>query len=1801
VITLPGYQILGQIYESTNTLVYRGIREQDSQPVILKLHKEDYPTPSELARYKQEYEITRNLNLNGVVKAYSLERYQNTLVIIFEDFGGESLTTFMNDRKFTLKEFLSIAIKIAKSLGEIHAANIIHKDIKPSNIFFNAENGQVKIIDFGISTVLSRENPTIKNPKILEGTLAYISPEQTGRMNRSLDYRTDFYSLGATFYELLTHQLPFNTADAMELVHSHIAKQPVPPHEINPEIPKAVSDIVMKLLAKTAEERYQSAWGLKADLQECLAQLQNNGQIAEFPLGRRDISDKFQIPQKLYGREQEVEVLINAFERVSQPLLDKRETGRVEMMLIAGYCGIGKSALVQELYKPITRQRGYFISGKFNQFKGNIPYSAIVSAFSDLMRQLLTESEAQLQEWREKLLAAMGSNGQVIIDVIPEVELIVGPQPPIVELEPTESHNRFNFVFQNFIRVFCKPEHPLVLFLDDLQWSGSATLKFIELMMTDDQMQYLFLIGAYRDNEVSPSHPLMMTLDALRKQETIINQITLAPLNLEHITDLIAETLHSDTASVKSLAELVARKTSGNPFFVNQFLQTLYQENLLWFNPPQPGSLGEWQWNISNIEAMDITDNVVELMSGKLNKLPVKTQQVLWLAACVGNQFDLNTLYLIHEKSPVETFQDLLPPIQERLILPTSELETREEEEVINSPLLIRNYKFLHDRVQQAAYALIDEEQKKAVHLRIGRLLLANLSAEERADRIFKLVDHLNLGRELIVDDQEQVKLAKLNLVAGQKAQDATAYAAAKEYLTTGMEGLTSDSWSQDYDLTFKLYKKRAEVEYLNGNFEQAEALIYLTLEQAKSVLEKAELYNLLIVQYTMLAKYEEAIKAGRKALTLLGIDLPEEGLRTALEIELTKAKENLGDKTIASLLDAPEMTNPKKKVAVKLLMNIDPPAYFMNQELYAVIVLKMANISLKEGAVSELAKGYTTYGLILGSLLGDYQSGYEFARLGVKLSERFNDQAQKCKACNMLANHVIHWVKPIKNAKSINKEGYEAGLESGEFQFAGYILMHQVMNSFFEGKNLEKLLKKIHNYLFFVKRTKNNVAINSVLSYQTPVLNLLGITDSIFSFNNNEISEEQHLKKCHFHQDSHSLCLYYILKSQVLYLYEQPAEALNWSVEARKLLPFILGIVTEAEHNFYYSLSLAALYPEASELEKKQYWEQLEANQKQMKIWADNCPENFLHKYLLVAAQIARISDKELEAMDLCDRAIESAREQEFIQDEALANELAAKFWLGKGKEEFAELYMRKAHYGYQLWGAKRKVEDLEEKYPQLLARKSATARGSIKDTSPTTTKDTTDSASSSCLDLATVMKASQAISGEIVLDKLLAQLMKIIIENAGAQKGFLILESKGQLLIEAQGSVTQDNVTVLQSIPVGAKASVSLPEAIINYVARSKESVVLNDAIREGNFTNDPYIQENKPKSILCAPLVNQGKLSGIVYLENNLTKGAFTPDRLEMLNLLSAQAAISIENARLYTNMEELNKAYFRFVPRQFIQLLQKESIVDVQLNDQVQKEMSVLFADIRDFTALSENMTPEENFKFINSYLSRMEPAIIENQGFIDKYIGDGIMALFSGGADDAVKAGIAMLHRLNEYNQCRTQKGYAPIRIGIGINTGSLMLGTVGGHSRMDGTVISDTVNLASRIEGLTKNYGVSLLISHQTLSQLQDANQYAFRMIAQVKVKGKSVAVTVYEVFDADLPEIREGKLVTKKEFEQALLLYNQGAYTQAAQRFEDCLHINPRDIVAQIYRERCQGVIKSLELSLRTVSLSVQGEERQE
>ncbi|MEG4084019.1 AAA family ATPase [Microcoleus sp. POL10_C6] len=1555
---LSNYQIIAQIFESSNSLVYRANHRHDNQPVILKVLKEDYPTPAELTRYKQEYEITRSLNIDGVIRAYDLQKYQNTLAIVLEDFGGESLDIILRDRKLSLPEFLSIAIKITKTLGEIHAVNVIHKDINPANIVWNLKTDILKIIDFGISTLFTRENPTIKNPNILEGTLAYMSPEQTGRMNRALDYTTDFYSLGATFYRILTGYLPFDTSDALELVHCHIAKQPLPPHELDPNIPKVVSNLIVKLLAKTAEERYQSAFGIAADMEECLRQFQLCGEIADFPLAQQDFSDRLSIPQKLYGREREIEILLSNFARIASANSSEEQTRKcVEMVLVSGYSGIGKSVLVQELYKPITARRGYFISGKFEQLQRNIPYSAIAAAFRSLIQQILAEDEAQLSEWREKLLAAFASNGQAIVDVIPEVELIVGPQPPIQQLEPMEAQNRFNLVFQKFVRVFCQSSHPLVIFLDDLQWADAASLKSIELMLTDEQMKYLLLIGAYRDSEVSPTHPSILTLNRLEKEGVILNRTTLAPLAAPHIAQLIADTLHSNLELVEPLTELIYRKTSGNPFFVNEFLKTIYQENLLKFDWQQRC----WVWDIPQIEALGITENVVDLLIDKLKKLPDAPQQALLLAACIGNSFDLKTLSIVCEKSLTDTFVDLLPAIQSGLIQPASSLET-----TLNNPLdaslVILNYKFQHDRVQQVAYTLIDDNHKQTVHLKIGRLLLASTLSDAQEENIFAIVDHLNKGKNLIASKAEKVHLSQLNLKAGYKAKESTAYTAAREYFISAKQFFPGNIWKgkNNYKMAVDLYKSLAQVEYLNSNFQESELLIELAINRVKSALERSELYYLLIELYTMQGKYLEAIHIGRTALAQLGIDFPDRDFDKAVEAELAKFSESLGKREVASLIDNPEMEDPIKQMALELLIKMQPPAYLGAPELSGVVMSKSANLSVEYGHTSKSAISYSIFGAFQ-AILGNYQLSYELTLLGYQLSKKFDDLYSLSETANALANFSLSWVKHIKQTESLNAESIEAGLQSGMLQFAGFSMTHTLLNGIYQGKNLSLLPQEASDILPFCQKTKNQWSVDCTLGQKIILQNLLGQTQDKVDFGGDEIQESDYLNPEEVSRTPNAICYYYIFKAQVLYLYGELQLALASIAKARELSAFISGTIQASTYNFYYSLILAALHPSVSPEEQQEYWTQIEANQTQMQNWANNCPENFLHKYLLVAAEMTRISGKWYEASDLYDRAIKLAKENEFIQDEALANELAAKFWFAEEKSEFAQIYLKKAYQGYHIWGAKRKVEDLDEKYLQWL--------GSTK-TDTQNTKNpitTTGEKSGEALDFAAVMKASQAISGEIVLEQLLNQVMKTVIENAGAQKGFLILDQGGSWAIEAEAAVECDRITIMQSIPVDSVDPATgiplLSTAIVNYVARSHENVVLNNATDEGQFTRDSYITATQPKSILCTPLLNQGKLGGILYLENNLAIGAFTSERVETLKIIAAQAAISIENATLYEKLEDYNRTLEQKVEDRTAQLAQANAEILV-LNDRLKVENLRMSAELDVTRRLQQMILPQQ---------------------------------------------------------------------------------------------------------------------------------------------------------------------------------------------------------------------------------------------
>jgi predicted ATPase/serine phosphatase RsbU (regulator of sigma subunit)/tRNA A-37 threonylcarbamoyl transferase component Bud32 len=1474
---LSGYQIITPLYESGSTKVYRTIRTQNRQSVILKVLEKDYLTPQDRICYKQEYEITRNLNLEGIAKALSFEEERHTSMIIFEDFGGESLRKLFSDR-LEISEFLPIAIQIAEILDRIHAANVIHKDINPANILLNPETGKIKIIDFGIATTFTRENPTLKNPNVLEGTLAYISPEQTGRMNRSLDYRTDFYSLGVTFYELLVGQLPFPTDDALELVHCHIAKQPIPPHQIYSDIPQPVSDIAMKLMAKTAEERYQSAWGIKADLEVCLRQLEAKGAIAPFPLGTQDLSSKFQIPQKLYGREAEVKALLAAFERVAA-----EEASCIELMLVAGYSGIGKSALVQELYKPITRDRGYFIAGKFDQFQRNIPYSAIVSAFSNLVRQLLTETEAQLQQWRDKLLAALGNNGQIIIDLIPEVELIVGKQPSVPELGPTEAQNRFNLVLQNFIQAFCSQDRPLVLFLDDLQWADSASLKLIQLMMMDADTHDLLLIGSYRDNEVDSTHSLRIALDEiLRQREEIVNQIILTPLGLKQIEQLISDTLHADDREIKPLAQLVLRKTGGTPFFINEFLKTLYEEKLLNFDflslASENQKRGVWQWDITRIEALDITDNVVDLIVAKLKKLPPSVQQVLQLAACLGTEFDLNTLSLVCERSATKLFGKLKQAIQAELIIALSSLDEQ---------LIIHNYKFGHDRIQQAAYTSIEESEKKAIHLKIGRLLLQNTPPETLSENIFQIVDHLNRGTELVTQQEERDEIAKLNAIAGHKAKASMAYRAAAHYLHIGINLLSSESWFTQYKLTLNLYENAVATEYLNTNFERADRLADVVLQQAKTVLDKFKVYETKIQFYCVQNQMQAAIETGLQVLEMLGVSLSESP-PTNLQIK--------------NLYELPEMTDPTLLSAMRIFINLFSPAYISNPALLPTIAFTMIELCLREGNSAQAAFAYAFYGVLLCTGMNDLESGYQFGRLALQVLEKFESRDIKCKVHEVFNAFIRHWKEPANASLEPLCETVQFGLEVGDIEFAGYSAIHYCAYILLVGEPLESVHQKQIRYLQLLQKTKQDFSLYYAQIWTQFALNLMGRADNPIRLSGEIFDEDETLPTLREINNLSSLFCVNLVKSILSYLFKNHTEAVNYAKIAINYEPAMAGLLPAAQHPFYYSLSLLALYPIADRNLQKDYLDTINLNQEKIKKWADCCPSNFQHKYDLVAAEKARVLGQNWQAAELYDRAIQGAKNNGYLQEEALAYELAAEFYLDRGLETLAKTHLQAARDRYSYWQARSKVKDLETRYANLFVQLSKTV--SSTEFGTTKTQNQTTSNSKEGLDLASVIKASQAIGSEIFLEPLLRNLMKILIENAGAQTGFLLLETQGKLSIEAEGTVDDENVTVLQSIPIENQ----LPTTLINYVARTRESIVLNDATVEGNFINDPYIRQHQPKSILCVPLIEQGKLVSIVYLENRLTPGAFTRDRLEILKILSSQAAISIENARLYQTLED-----------------------------------------------------------------------------------------------------------------------------------------------------------------------------------------------------------------------------------------------------------------------------------------------------
>ncbi len=1532
-LTIPGYCLTEQIYNGSRTQVYRGVSESN-QKVIIKLLLSEYPTFSELIQFRNQYTITKNLDLPGIVKPIALLNYRNAFAMVMEDVGGVSLAEYTANTEqldniqsnnsevssrqtspLPLNEFLPIAIQIVQTLAGVYHNRIIHKDIKPQNILINPHTKEVKLIDFSISSLLPRENQEIENPKVLEGTLAYMSPEQTGRMNRAIDYRTDFYSLGVTFYELLTGQLPFNSTDPMELVHCHIARMPTPSIDLVPAIGLMVNNIIMKLMAKTPELRYQTAAGLQYDLEKCWQQWQENGNISEFALGNRDICDRFIIPEKLYGRETEVKALLDAFDRISE--------GSSEIMLVAGFSGIGKTAVVNEVHKPIVRQRGYFIKGKFDQFKRDIPFSSWVQAFQNLIRQLLTESAGEVQKWRVEILEALGENSQVIIDVIPELERLIGKQPEVPELEGNAAQNRFNLLFQKIIRVFATKEHPLVIFLDDLQWADSASLKLMQLLMSETDTSYLLLMGAYRDNEVFPAHPLMLTLDEIRKDSATINQITLAPLDKTSLNRLIADTMICPIERAMPLTEVIFAKTKGNPFFATKFLKFLHSDGFISFDftpitPPTPpyqgGATGGWQCDIAKLRALSWTDDVVEFMAIQLQKLPTNTQQALKLAACVGNEFDLATLAIVSKKSESEIAADLWPALQEGLVIPISEVykffQDSESVELAQVSDLSVPYKFFHDRVQQAAYLLIPESQKQSTHLEIGRLLLHNgghggiaPTQAEKEEKIFDIVNQLNMGVELIAHQTERDELAQLNLIAGNKAKTSTAYEASLKYLNVGRQLLAKDSWETSYELTLVLYIEATESAYLSTDFEQMDQLAAIVMQQAKSILDKVKVYEVKISACIAETKQLEAIEIGLQVLSLLGVNLPESPTHEQIQEIVEATAEALAGKSNEELLNLPAMTDEYKLAALRIIASMTPAAAMVAPFLTPHMGCEEVNLLLEYGHSVFSPYAFADYAIILNVVVRDFEASYRYGCFAVDLLAHLKAKKVNSAVLFKVGAFSVHAQQHLRLTQPLLTAGYQSGLENGDLAHASFCAVEKCQYAYFAGQELAGLEKQIANYSYVVAKNRQITPLNWLNILWQSVLNLLGKSENPLLLIGEAYNDLQMLPILEIAKDRVALESLYLHKTSLHYLFDSSKLALEYAAKAEEFVDGCVGLVHEVM--FYYYDSLVQLSVADSALEVVLL--KVEANQAKMQQWAQSAPMNFQHKYDLVEAEKARVLGNTLAAMDLYDRAIKGARENEYINEEALANELAAKFYLTWRKEKIAQVYLIDAYYAYARWGAKAKVEHLEKCYPELLApilnQKTSLNTGETIAQMMTGTVSGTSSGVSQFLDLATVIKASQSLSGEINLDKLLSTLMQVMIENAGAETGAMILIDGDSLLLAVQ--CMSGESCNLKSIPV--VECNEIPIAIINYVSRTQETLVIDDATTEATFAADSYIIQHQPKSVLCLPIQHQGKPIAILYLENNLVTNAFTPDRLAVLNILASQAAISIENAQLYATLE------------------------------------------------------------------------------------------------------------------------------------------------------------------------------------------------------------------------------------------------------------------------------------------------------
>lgn len=1460
----PGDGPPQMLWEDNEHALYRGQRtgkNKAPQSVLALRLTAERPRSASADRLAHEYGLKDHLESAWAVRPLELVPDRDRVMLVLEDPGGMPLERYLGE-PIEASRFLQLAIGITAAVGQVHQRGFVHKDLKPAHVLVHETDARVRLTGFGLASRLPRERQAPGPPEFIAGTLAYMAPEQTGRMNRSIDSRSDLYALGVIFYQMLTGVLPFAASDPMEWVHSHIARTPVPPHERVRNIPTQISQIVTKLLAKTAEERYQSAAGVERDLRRCAADWQAKGSISTFPAGEMDAPDRLSIPERLYGRAGEIATLLAAFDRVVAG-------GRPELVLVSGYSGIGKSAVVNELHKPLVPPRGLFAMGKFDQYKRDIPYATLAQAFQGLTRPLLSKSEEELSKWRGALHEALDPNGQLMVALVPELTAIIGEQPPVPELPRRESQARFQSVFREFISVFARPEHPLALFLDDLQWLDEATLDLVEYLLTQPDTKHLLLIGAYRDNEVGPAHPLARKLQAMRQAGAPLQDIMLAPLTREDLERLVTDSLHCEPGYARSLAELVHDKTGGNPFFTIQFVSALFEESLLSFDHVT----GRWSWDFNRIHAKGYTDNVVDLMVRKLTRLPPETQNALKQLACLGNTAQFAVLSLVYQDSIEEMHAQLREALESGFILWSSD-----------------SYRFLHDRVQEAAYSLIPQEGRAEAHLRIGRLMVSHIPADEREEAIFEIVNQLNRGRHLIAPVAERERIAELNLMAGRRAKLATAYSSALTYLRAGRDLLTDETWIHNYDLIFSVEYLLAECEFLTADMAAAENRLSVLVERAKSAHDIALITRLRVTLYTTMDRSDRAVEVFIEYWRGRGTAWAAHPTQEEVVREYERVWSLLGNRQIEELLDLPLISNPDALDFLDVFTEVVTPALYTDQAFLALVLCRMVSLSLEHGNCDGSCYAYVWLGVLAGPYFGDYQVGFRFGQLGYDLVEQRGFHRYQARTCMCFGCLIIPWTKHVRTGRDLIRRCFNAANRIGDLTYAAYSCIALNTNLLAAGDPLPEVQREAETGLEFATNVRFDLAIDCITAQLALVRTLRGLTAKFGTFNDERFDELR------FERDLASApasalqeCWYWIRKLQARFFAGDYSSAIEASQNAERLLWTSPSFFDVAEYHFYSALSRAAAYDSAANKLRQLLFEAVVAHQKQLDIWVQHCPENFQNRAALVGAEIARIEGRDIDAMRLYERAIDSAHANDFVHNEALANELAGRFYAARGFKKIANTYLKEARYRYLHWGAEGKVWQLDAMHPELRTEEPASK--------------STIAAPVEHLDLATVIKVSQAVSGEIVLEKLLDTLMHTAIEQAGAERGLLVLLHEGAQRLAAEATTKDDVAAVaLRDEPVSAAA---LPESVLYYVLRTRESVILDDASRSV-FATDPYIRRHQARSVLCLPLLNQANVIGVLLLENNLAPRVFAPARIAVLKLLASQAAISLENSRLYRDL-------------------------------------------------------------------------------------------------------------------------------------------------------------------------------------------------------------------------------------------------------------------------------------------------------